>query len=355
MISASHPRRAALFVATTVLFTAVLCSGDTLVTKDGSTLHGDIQEAVDGTVKLKTDFAGTLAVQLDQVARMEIDAPAVITLASGNRLIGRLTMADGGMAVESDLGTLDISGDRIVTLYPEGSAPPAALVAEADPAAKPPEWSYEGTVDIGGKTGNTERFSAAASLAATRTHEDETLKLYAATEKVEEDGTTSSDELLAGIDFERVLNQKHSWYARTEMGRDDIEQVDLRTVASLGYGYHFLRQEDHKLRMRLGGLFRHESYSTGTDEQTVGVDLGLRDDWFLTKSLRMINDVSYTPSLEDAADYRVTHTSSLETPLQVTKGDVRLRLGVTNEYDSKPVPGLEYLDTAYFARLVFGW
>jgi hypothetical protein len=33
----------------------------------------------------------------------------------------------------------------------------------------------------------------------------------------------------------------------------------------------------------------------------------------------------------------------------------RFRIGVSNDYNSRPVPGVERLDTTYFARLLLTW
>lgn len=352
-----RPLVGALVASALLLVSGLSGRADTVTTQDGSVLNGRIAHIADGTLELESEFAGTLEISLEHIASLETDQAYVVDLVDGNRLVGELEHnEDGSLVVRSELGAIGISADRIVAMHAKGSAPaPPQTASPADSAPAPPDWSYEGTVDIGGKTGNTERLGTAASVAATRTHGGETLRIHAAAEKVEDDGNTTTDELSGGIDFERVIGNKHSWYSRIALARDDIEQIDLRTTAALGYGYYPIRRDDHKLRLRAGFLFRHESYSNAEDEQTAGIDLSLRDDWHLTDALRMINEVNYTPSIEDTADYRIVQSSSLETPLQLTNGKLRLRLGVTNEYDSQPVPGLENLDTLYFTRLVFGW
>ncbi|MFW5803152.1 MAG: DUF481 domain-containing protein [Verrucomicrobiota bacterium] len=348
----------ALAASALLLGSGMSGQADTVTTSDGSILNGRIAGIANGTLELESKFAGSLEISLEHITRLQTDQAYAIDLVDGNRLVGELEHNDeGSLTVRSALGAISISVDSIVAMNAKGSAPappPQTAPSEDSPPA-PPEWSYEGTVDIGGKTGNSERLSTAASVAATRTHGGETLRLHAAAEKVEDDGNTSSDERSGGIDFERVIGNNHSWYTRIEMARDDVEQIDLRTTAALGYGYYLIRRDDHKLRLRAGSLFRHESYSNAEDEQTAGIDLGMRDDWQLTDALRMINEVNYTPSIEDTADYRILQSSSLETPLQLTNGNLRLRLGITNEYDSQPAPGLEKLDTLYFTRLVFGW
>ena len=69
---------------------------------------------------------------------------------------------------------------------------------------------------------------------------------------------------------------------------------------------------------------------------------------------KLVSDITYAPSFEDFGDYRVYHESSFEMPLG--KSDFwKLRLGVSNEYNSLVVKGNDRLDTTYFSRLVLSW
>ncbi|MBT7299220.1 MAG: DUF481 domain-containing protein, partial [Victivallales bacterium] len=76
--------------------------------------------------------------------------------------------------------------------------------------------------------------------------------------------------------------------------------------------------------------------------------------WKDAKWGNMVNDVTYSPTLSDWADYRVVHESSLDVPL--AKSQIwKLRLGLSHEYNSLSAPGTEDLDTTYFVKLVFNW
>ena len=169
-----------------------------------------------------------------------------------------------------------------------------------------------------------------------------------------EDGDKTDDELIGGIDFETRFAERHSWYARIELENDDIEELDLRSTAATGYGYYFFRETDHILRGRAGLMYRHVSYTGGDSESTVGMDLGLYHLYVFGDWGKLITDITYTPSLENFGDYRLFHESAFEIPL--ARSDIwKLQLGVTNDYNSQPVPGNTGLDTTYFSRLVLEW
>ena len=59
------------------------------------------------------------------------------------------------------------------------------------------------------------------------------------------------------------------------------------------------------------------------------------------------------PSFQDTSNFRLTHESFLELPL--ANPSWKLRLGVNNDYNSRPGKGVEKLDTGYFTRLVLNW
>ena len=59
------------------------------------------------------------------------------------------------------------------------------------------------------------------------------------------------------------------------------------------------------------------------------------------------------PTFEDFSNFRLTHESYYEVPLAAPFW--KLRLGISNDYNSKPGAGVEKLDTMYFTRLVLTW
>jgi putative salt-induced outer membrane protein YdiY len=169
-----------------------------------------------------------------------------------------------------------------------------------------------------------------------------------------DDGLESDNQTVGGIDFESYFREKHSWYARAEAENDQIAALDLRVTAAAGYGYFFLKKANHTLRGRTGLMFRHESLKGESSKGTAGLDLGISHLYRFDNAWRLTNDVTYTPSLEDYRDYRICHESAFEIPI-VASEIWKLRLGVSNDYNSRPAENKDYLDTTYFTRLVFSW
>ena len=88
------------------------------------------------------------------------------------------------------------------------------------------------------------------------------------------------------------------------------------------------------------------------DVKAAGLDFGLAHE-YTGEFWSLVNRLSWVPLFEDFGNYRAQHESYLELPLADPKW--KLRLGVANDFNSEPTPGLEKLDTTYFARLVLSF
>jgi hypothetical protein len=104
----------------------------------------------------------------------------------------------------------------------------------------------------------------------------------------------------------------------------------------------------------VGLSYRYEGYKDPQTEDvnSAGLDLGLAHTLTL-QNAKLVNRVSYVPSFEDFGIYRLNHESFFEIPLAAPSW--KLRLGVSNDYNSQPGRGVEKLDTAYFTRFVLNW
>jgi putative salt-induced outer membrane protein YdiY len=169
-----------------------------------------------------------------------------------------------------------------------------------------------------------------------------------------DDSIESDNQTVGGIDYETYFWEKHSLYARMELENDRIRKVDFRATRAAGYGYYFLKKPHHTLRARAGLMARHESLRDEASDFTLGLDLGTSHMYRFANAWKVTNDITYTPSIEEYRNYRIYHESAFEIPL-VASEIWKLRLGVSNDYNSTPSVDQEYLDTTYFARLVFSW
>jgi hypothetical protein len=338
-------RAAALLVACG--FAATSSRADTVETKNGSRLVGTITEIESGNVHLKTEYAGAIVIKQSDVASITSDAPISVRLSSGNVMKGTVTTDAGTVKIAGTDGQMSTTIDKVAATWPADAEDPAV-------AALRRHWAYEAAVDITGKTGNKEQTGTAFSARATLKTDRDTLQFYSAYDRQISDGAKSADQFKAGVDYQNNFSGKKSWYVRDEGGFDRVKDIDLYNVAAFGVGYDLIKEAKHTLTVRTGISYRYEGYGNPTTEDvsSAGLDLGLNHEWEFTNS-KIVNRIALVPTFEDLGNFRLTHESFYEIPL--TNPAWKLRLGVSNDYNSQPGIGIEKLDTSYFTRLVLSW
>lgn len=329
------------------LFSSALAlRADVIDLNNGSKIIGKIETVKDGKIYFKTDFAGTLTIDLKDISYLSSEEPLFVSFSKGDRVYGKIILKNNMAQVKMPDGNSVEIKDAMTAVWQKGQPDPL------EPQRR--KWHYQIGIDIAGKTGNTERFGTGGKASATLEGPADRLMFYLRQAYGKENGEKSDDLLVGGVDYESVFAERHSWYTRIELEKDDIKELDLRSTAALGYGYYFLKKPDHVLRGRSGLMYQHESYQNNDSESTIGLDLGLHHMYKLGDYWEMINDITYTPSIEALSDYRIYHESTFQIPLAGSE-IWKLQLGLSNDYDSQPATGKERLETTYFSRLVLDW
>jgi hypothetical protein len=324
--------------------TAGQLSADVVETKNGTRVVGKITKIDGGTISIETDFAGTISVKQSEVTGFSTDGPVAVRLASGTRIDGKVSATNGTAQIAAAEGSVSSPISAIAASWAAGAVDPAT----------DRHWTYEAAVDIAGKNGNREQLGTAASLRATLSTAKDTLQFYTGYDRQVTDGAKSADQFKAGVDYQNNFSGQTSWYVRDEGGFDRVKDIELYNIAAAGFGYDVIKAPKQTLTTRAGLSFRYEGYRNPltVDVKSAGLDFGLAHSLTLEGS-KIVNRISFVPTFEDFSNYRLTHESLYEIPL--TAPNWKLRLGVSNDYNSRPGVGVKKLDTSYFTRLVFNW
>jgi putative salt-induced outer membrane protein YdiY len=343
-----HTRIIRWFVATTAIALAAQAFADVVETKNGARIVGKIVGINAGAIAVDTDYAGALTIKQSEVVSFTTDQPISVRLASGTRIDGKVAATpDGTLQVIGADGTISTSVGKVAATWTAGGKDP-------DIAALERHWGYEAAVDITGKSGNSEQLGTSASVRAKLKTAQDTLQFYGAYNRQVSDKVKSADQFKAGVDYQNNFHGQLSWYARDEGGFDRIKDIELYNVAAFGLGYDVIKKPKQILTARAGLSYRYEGYKNPatTNVSSAGLDFGLAHEFTFDNS-KLVNRVSLVPTFEDFANFRLTHESFYEVPLVAPFW--KLRLGVSNDYNSKPGPGVVKLDTMYFTRLVLTW
>jgi hypothetical protein len=318
---------------------------DTVDIKNGARIIGKVTKIDAGSVVVDTDFAGKVTIKQSEVTAISTDAPIAVRLASGTRFDGKVTASSGGgIQIAGSDGTISTTVDKVAASWTAGKVDPAV----------DRHWAYEASVDVSGKTGNKEQLGSAAELRAVLKTTQDTLQFYSVYNRQVSDGAKSADQFKAGVDYQNNFVGRYSWYLRDEGGFDRVKNIDLYNIAAAGLGFDLVKKPKQTLTGRAGVSFRYEGYknSIAPSVKDAGLDIGFNNDMEFGIS-KLVNRVAYVPTFNDFANYRITHESYYQIPL--ANPNWKLRIGVSNDYNSKPPVGTERLDTAYFTRLVLNW
>jgi len=247
-----------------------------------------------------------------------------------------------------------VSPPSVTFLWLEGTENPEVVAvreqAQAELEAVKPHWS---TTLEGGATyteGNTDTLEGHGRFDVKRSTSSDLLHFYVAGNYSEQDDRRTKNEYFGGIRYENMVSERWYWYARNELEYDEFENIDLRATVAAGGGYYWLKRPAHELKTGLGVGYRHESYASGRTENDAVLDLGLDYRLDLTPLTQFTHSTVYSPDFEDFANYRLNLDSALLIPFKDERWS--WKVGMRNEYNSRPQGGLERLDNTYYTAIV---
>lgn len=332
------------FLITAFILLSYSSFADEIHLENGSIIKGKVIKIFQDKLLVETDFSPNIELNFAKVKSFTTDEEHSIKLSDGQKLNGKISYAKNEISVKGSITKTTVDTKHFAMLWKKD---------EKAPDYKAPfkkEWKNTASLDFNKREGNTDEMDLAFKASATLQGEKDKLKFYGEYKRSEKEGEKSADEKIAGVDYEYSYTSDDSWYVRTELEKDEFENLDLRTTVAAGYGHYFYKEKKITLRNRLGLLYRHESYSTDEDDETIGLDLGLQFKYLFTDFGNWYTNLTLAPSIEDLSDYRLKHESGLALP--VGGADKwTLKLGVDHEYNSEPAGDNKELDTTYFSRL----
>ena len=328
---------------------AAAAAADQVEMQDGSVLKGRILSISETVIELETAYADTVKVARARVASFATDETIFLRLTGGTVVPGPVLAGDGKELIlkgpDGDLKT-------DVTLVKEGWRAPDQDPALLDLQRK---WRYRAEARISGKSGNTSEENVSAAFDATLAAKKDELKFYMLYSRSESEGVKTTDERKGGVRYTSYFHEPWGWYLRSELENDEFENIRMRSTTAGGLSYRFWNEKHKKLSASAGVSYRYEDYYDASDsEGAVGLDFGLQNYYRFKNRFEIHNELSYVPSVEDAASYLIAHESWMNFPL----GDSemwKIRMGLRNDYNAAPKGGRDRLDNTYYTGLVVDW
>jgi hypothetical protein len=338
----------ARFIACAALMLCLRASADVVETANGARIVGKITKIHSGVITIETDYAGELSIKQVLVTRITTDHVVAVRLADGTAMAGTISApaADKLKVQEASASVSAIPVGNIAAVWAAGEADP-------DVVALRRKWSYEADADIGGRSGTQSQLATAFGYRATLVGPLDTFQYYANYARQETEGVVSADQFKAGADYADLFTALTSWYVRDEAGFDRVNDIDFYDVAAGGLGYDFIKLKDETFTGRAGLSYRYDEYSPPSAAlSSLGADFELEYMLKFGKS-QLTDKITFDPAFQDLGNFIITHELAYTVPID--KSLWKLSMGVSNNYDSRPVQGVDKMDTLFFARLVLAW
>lgn len=333
--------RSALFI-----LIPALAMADTVTMTDGTFLRGHIVRIADGVLEMRVPALGnaTQSITLTSVESFRTDDPAVVS--SGGVVQRGIASAAGGR-VASTGGAETSPLNQQLELWRDPSMRPAE-------AAGLRKWTSLADLDISGRSGVVQGSGYCLGYAAKGVTKADTINAGVRFTRAESGNQISSDDLHATFSYETNPTDVIFWYLRTDTGYDHARSIDFSSVNAAGWGFRLFTDGRGKLDARAGLAHRTERYSSPTQANlsAPSIDLGL----IFTRELgwaALDSALNIVPSFQDAGDFYIRHETSLN--ILRSSGPLSLKLGISNDFRSKPLPSQVKLDASYFLRTTYVW
>ena len=316
-------------VPVAILVLVSTAGADTITMSNGDRLSGVVVTMQQGSLLLKTDYAGEVQVDWSQVQELALDEPLPMRLTGGEEL----------------------ELDRLPT--PEAELAEVAAIAPPPP----PPLRWKGRVDFGHAQTGGNRDADLGTLTAFGERKQEgryrlSLLFDAAQGASEGEETANRARLQAKYDRSAGAGAHNYRYYLAGAGYDKVRDLDLRAEVGTGVGRAVIDKPGNLLTAEVGASFVRDEFTDGPTESEAKLRLGeawrlglgsrseLRQSLAVLAAANELGDL--TGEFVLALTHRLNHRLALTTKF-------------VNAYDSRPAEGTERADYTLTTQVGFAF
>lgn len=261
---------------------------DLLVTKRGGEIEGGpaLELNRDG-VRFGRGPSGSVDRAWADVESLRSRKSIRLHLASGESLDGRVMGFDGqNLTFEHAVfGQMNIPVTALPAASPltPGAEPRQAEAAPTTPLT-PKDWTGRVSLAISATGGNADTLNGALEAFIEKNFTHDHLEFFARAVYGEAEGEEVANAQLIRGKWEHHYHDRLYSFIGAELGRDAVQEVDLRAFLNVGVGYKVWQESDKEFLALEGGIgYRHESFSSSTpsrNDLTGRAALIYRDIWW---------------------------------------------------------------------------
>jgi hypothetical protein len=335
----------------------IYAQSDSVIFYNGNYVIGEAKTMTRGVLTMETDYSDSdFKIEWEKIKEIYTVTYFLITTSDGERYNGHVrTSEPGKIMIITDSGNeREVNHDEIVWLDDLDSGFWSQLYA---------------SVDIGldlTKANNYRKFSTRATLGyvAKRWSLGGTYNSLLSRQDETEDISRTD----GSIDFKYFLPK--DWYPLVSVTflANNEQQIDLRTTGKAGMGKYIIHTNRSFWGFSVGANYNNETYLPSTTVDSVGNEITTtpadRRSWegFVGTELNLfdIGDLSLStklvayPSFTEAGRWRADFNFDVKYEMPFDD-DFYIRLGLTYNFDNKPVEGASKTDYVTAIGLGYQW
>ncbi len=320
---------------------ALSAQNDTIVLKNNDKLVGEIKSMDRGVVTIETDYSDSdFTITWVDIISIKSKQTYLMTLSDGTRINSTIHTQQGDSAVVTLKGFNDKKVDikDIVYINPVKKKFISRIVASVS-------FGYNIT-----KSNNLSQLSINSNISYTAYK----WKLHGSYNEVRsnQDSVEATSRMDASAGLKYFM--KNDWFYEFsgDFLSNDEQKLELRSTIKSGLGKYIIHSNSMYFGGGFGLAFNNEKFNdvNNTNRNSLEAYIGFALDIFDVKDFNLTTDVTFYPSLTEGGRYRADYNLNLKYDLPL---DFFIKLGLTYNYDSKPVEGASVSD--YVFQSTFGW
>jgi putative salt-induced outer membrane protein len=353
-----------------VLFAPSKAHADVVTLKNGDHITGSVTELAGGKLTVKTTYGGDVAVAWDQVTSVKVDKPLLVIKENkaGKKIVFQKTeftaieRTDAGFALTTTAGTSNVAAGDLTTVR-------SVEAEQAYEASLHPNlahgWTGGANLSVALARGNSSTTTIGAGVNAVHPTSTDKTSLYYNTLYTRDDivDQTTANLTNAGLRYDHNINPKLFGFGTLDFNTNALQDLDLRTIAGGGLGFHAINKPVQTLDILAGVVYTHESYSSEIDPSTgllvpsttnsfAALDIGETYTRKLGANSAFTEQGYYFPDLNDTSQYRGTFNAGLSTKI---KSFLSWQVAFSDIYVTNPPAGLKANDVIFTTGVGFNF